>query len=216
MPTSGTSSNRFFQNLAVCGICTAWNYCSGKWSEVLNIHYKLYPVHPDQDHQGPALLRLRLKDVAINIHKLISFQQVLARHKPCAGFSYLQHLQSGNIVLNQSSLSRKVVTETPLEEVGSGQAAIPFGLVKYWWHKLLASENQTWLEHPWKSPINEGFHRKITDQWSIFQHAMFDFWRVFLHIQSVFSRSGRVRSVAAEPVICDCPTDAGWISLKDL
>ena len=36
--------------------------------------------------------------------------------------------------------------------------------------------NQTWLAG--KYPINGGFNRKITDTWSIFQPAMFDYRRV--------------------------------------
>ena len=38
------------------------------------------------------------------------------------------------------------------------------------------SGNQSWLAG--KSSINGGFHRKITDEWSIFQPAMFDYRRV--------------------------------------
>ena len=30
-----------------------------------------------------------------------------------------------------------------------------------------------------KSTINGGFDGKITDKWAIFQHAMFDYQRVF-------------------------------------
>ena len=36
--------------------------------------------------------------------------------------------------------------------------------------------HQTWLAG--KSSLNGGFTRKITDEWSIFQQAMFDYWRV--------------------------------------
>ena len=42
------------------------------------------------------------------------------------------------------------------------------GEVTLWCH-------QTWLAG--KSPMNDGFMRKITDKWSIFQHAMFDYRR---------------------------------------
>ena len=35
----------------------------------------------------------------------------------------------------------------------------------------ISSGNQTWQR---KSPMNGGFHGKITDEWSIFQPAMFD------------------------------------------
>ena len=42
--------------------------------------------------------------------------------------------------------------------------------------------NQTWLAE--KSTRNGGFNRKVTDKWSIFQQAMFDYRRVN-HIEIV-------------------------------
>lgn len=35
------------------------------------------------------------------------------------------------------------------------------------------------IKHGWKiAELNRGFTRKITDKWSIFQHAMFDYQRL--------------------------------------
>ena len=44
--------------------------------------------------------------------------------------------------------------------------------------EALPSGNQTWLAG--RYPMNGGFHGKLTDKWSIFQHAMFDYRRVNL------------------------------------
>ena len=33
-----------------------------------------------------------------------------------------------------------------------------------------------------KSPMNEGFDRKIIDKWSMFEPAMFDYWAVCLMV----------------------------------